>query len=77
MLDFLQGARGQDFHDITLMVDGEAIGAHKVREYLLIRSNRLPENSGVYPKLQRNKSEDTPSFWKCNGRALSFCQDTL
>ena len=31
MLDFLQGARGQDFHDITLMVDGEPIGAHKVR----------------------------------------------
>ena len=43
MLDFLQGARGQDFHDITLMVDGEAIGAHKVREYLLIRLNRLPK----------------------------------
>ena len=31
MLDFLQGARGQDFHDITLIVDGEPIGAHKVR----------------------------------------------
>lgn len=31
MLDFLQGAPGQDFHDITLMVDGEPIGAHKVR----------------------------------------------
>ena len=37
MLDFLQGARGQDFYDITLMVDGEAIGAHKVREYSLLR----------------------------------------
>ena len=31
MVDFFQGARGQDFHDITLMVDGEPIGAHKVR----------------------------------------------
>ena len=31
MSDFLQGARGQDFHDITLIVDGEPIGAHKVR----------------------------------------------
>ena len=31
MLDFLQGARGQDFHYITLIVDGEPIGAHKVR----------------------------------------------
>ncbi|KAJ7387099.1 Kelch motif [Desmophyllum pertusum] len=29
MVDFFQGARGQDFHDITLMVDGEPIGAHK------------------------------------------------
>lgn len=29
MLDFFQGARGQDFHDILLMVDGEPIGAHK------------------------------------------------
>ena len=62
MLDFLQAARGQDFHDIMLMVDGEAIGADKVREYLLIRSNRLPENSSFHPKLQRNKSEDAPSF---------------
>ena len=62
MLDFLQGARSQAFHDITLMVDGEAIGAHKVREYLLIRSNRLPENSSVRPKLQRNKSEGAFSF---------------
>ena len=33
MLDFLQGARGQDFHDITLIVDGEPIGAHKVRYF--------------------------------------------
>ena len=31
MLDFLQGARGQEFHDITLIVDGEPVGAHKVR----------------------------------------------
>ena len=31
MLDFLQGVRGQDFHDITLIVDGEPLGAHKVR----------------------------------------------
>ncbi|XP_068749559.1 leucine-zipper-like transcriptional regulator 1 [Montipora capricornis] len=29
MLDFFQGARGHDFHDILLMVDGEPIGAHK------------------------------------------------
>ncbi|PFX31709.1 Leucine-zipper-like transcriptional regulator 1 [Stylophora pistillata] len=29
MMEFLQGARGEDFHDITLMVDGEPIGAHK------------------------------------------------
>ena len=61
MLDFLQGARGQDFHDITLMVDGEAIGAHKVRDYLLIRSNRLPENLAS-TLLKRNKSVDSPSF---------------
>ena len=31
MLDFLQSSRGQDFHDITLIVDGEPVGAHKVR----------------------------------------------
>ncbi|CAH3029867.1 unnamed protein product [Porites evermanni] len=30
LLDFQQGARGQDFHDITLMVDGEPVVAHKV-----------------------------------------------
>ncbi|XP_073257137.1 leucine-zipper-like transcriptional regulator 1 isoform X1 [Porites lutea] len=29
LLDFQQGARGQDFHDITLMVDGEPVVAHK------------------------------------------------
>lgn len=32
MLDFFQGSRGQDFCDILLMVDGEPIGAHKVRQ---------------------------------------------
>lgn len=31
MMEFFQGARGEDFHDITLMLDGEPIGAHKVR----------------------------------------------
>ena len=30
-MEFFQGARGEDFHDITLMLDGEPIGAHKVR----------------------------------------------
>ena len=30
MMEFFQGARGEDFHDITLMLDGEPIGAHKV-----------------------------------------------
>lgn len=37
MLDFLQGARGQDFHDITLIVDGEPVGAHKVRCFCCCR----------------------------------------
>lgn len=36
MLDFFQGARGQDFHDITLIVDGEPVGAHKVRVIALV-----------------------------------------
>lgn len=44
LLDFQQGARGQDFHDITLMVDGEPVVAHKVL-------NMLSFHVGLYPIL--------------------------
>lgn len=44
LLDFQQGARGQDFHDITLMVDGEPVVAHKVL-------NILSFHVGLYPIL--------------------------
>ena len=30
MMDFLKGPRGQEFQDITLLVDGTPVSAHKV-----------------------------------------------
>ena len=63
MLDFLHGARGLDFHDIMLIVDGEPIGAHKVRfirilvwELMVceIRKNRAFWEEGLITVLMEN-----------------------
>lgn len=50
-MEFFQGARGEDFHDITLMLDGEPIGAHKVCHSVCIIFREIPLGNFVSEKM--------------------------